>query len=77
MNRHRCTCVSNPEPPSHLPHHSIPLGHASALAPSILYPALNLDWRFVSVLHARHIYKVINLFSGSMCMKKIDKMYKK
>ena len=28
--------------------HPIPLGHPSALAPSILYHALNLDWRFVS-----------------------------
>ena len=25
-----------------------PLGHPSAPAPSILYPALKLDWRFVS-----------------------------
>ena len=25
--RHRCTCVPHPEPPSHLPHHPIPLGH--------------------------------------------------
>ena len=30
--------------PSHLPPHPIPLGHPSALAPSILYHALNLDW---------------------------------
>ena len=36
------------EPPSHLPPHTIPLGHASAPAPSILYPASNLDWRFIS-----------------------------
>ena len=35
-------------PPSHLPSHSIPLGHPSAPAPSILYHASNLDWRFVS-----------------------------
>ena len=26
--------------------HTVPLGHPSAPAPSILYPALNLDWRF-------------------------------
>ena len=31
-------------PPSHLPPHTIPLGHPGALAPSILYPASNLDW---------------------------------
>ena len=34
----RCTHVPNPEPPSHLPPHTIPLGHPSAPAPSILYP---------------------------------------
>ena len=45
---HRCTCVPNPEPPSHLPPQTIPLGHPSAPAPSILYHALDLDWRFVS-----------------------------
>ena len=31
---HGCTCVPNPEPPSHLPAHTIPLGHLSAPAPS-------------------------------------------
>ena len=45
---HRCTHVPNPEPPSHLPPRTIPLGHSSAPAPSILYHASNLDWRFVS-----------------------------
>ena len=45
--RHGCTCVPHPEPPSHLPPHTIPLGHPSATAPSFLYPASNLDWRFV------------------------------
>ena len=45
---HGCTHASHPEPPSHLPPHTIPLGHASAPAPSILYPASNLDWRFIS-----------------------------
>ena len=34
--------------PSHLPPHTIPLGHPSAPAPSILYHALNLDWQFIS-----------------------------
>ena len=29
---------------SHLPPHTIPLGHPSAPAPSILYHASNLDW---------------------------------
>ena len=32
----------------HLPSRTIPLGHPSAPDPSILYPASNLDWRFVS-----------------------------
>ena len=47
---HGCTCVPNPEPPSHLPPHTISLGHPSAPAPSILYPALNIDWRFISYM---------------------------
>ena len=44
---HGCTRVPHPEAPSHLPPHTIPLGHLSAPAPSFLYPASNLDWRFV------------------------------
>ena len=36
---HGCTCVPKHEPPSHLPPHNIPLGHPSAPAPSMLYPA--------------------------------------
>ena len=34
--------------PSHLPPYPIPLGRPSAPAPSTLYHALNMDWRFVS-----------------------------
>ena len=48
--RHECTCVPNPEPSAFLPPCIIPLGHPSAPAPSILYPALNLDWQFVSYM---------------------------
>ena len=48
MNLHGCTRVPNPETPSHLLPHTIPLGHLSAPAPSILYHASNLDWRFIS-----------------------------
>ena len=48
--RHGCTRVPHPEPPSCLPPHTIPLGHPSAPAPSILYPASNLDWRFISYI---------------------------
>ena len=47
---HGCTRVTHPEPPSHLPQCTIPLGHPSAAAPSILYPASNLDWRFISYM---------------------------
>ena len=32
--RHGCTRIPNPEPTSHLPPHTIPLGHPSAPAPS-------------------------------------------
>ena len=45
---HRCTRVPHPERLSSLPPHTIPLGHPSAPAPSFLYPASNLDWRFIS-----------------------------
>ena len=47
---HGCTRVPHPELPSHLPPLTIPLGHPSAPAPSILYPASNLDWRFISCM---------------------------
>ena len=47
---HGCTRVPHPKPPSHLPPHTIPLGHLSAPAPSFLDPASNLDWRFVSYM---------------------------
>ena len=46
---HGCTCVSHPEPLSHLPPHPIPLGHPSAPALSALSHAWNLDWW--SILH--------------------------
>ena len=36
--------------PSLLLPHTIPLGHPSAPAPSMLYPASNLDWQFVSYM---------------------------
>ena len=47
---HRNTCVPHPEPPSHLPPRTIPLGHPSAPAPSMLYPASDIDWRFDSYM---------------------------
>ena len=42
-------------PTSRLTPHTIPLGHPGAQAPSILYHASNLDWRFVS-------YKILYMF---------------
>ena len=48
--RHRYTHVPHPEHSSLFPPHTIPLGHLSAPAPSILYPASNLDWRFISYM---------------------------
>ena len=48
--RHGCTHVPHLEPPSHLLPRTIPLGHPSAPAPSILYTASNLDWRFISYM---------------------------
>ena len=37
-------------PTSHVPPHTIPLGHPGTPAPRFLYPSLNLDWRFVSYI---------------------------
>ena len=48
--RHGCTWVPNLEPPSHFPPYIISLGYPSTPAPSILYPALNLDWWFISYI---------------------------
>ena len=36
--------------PSHLPPHNISLGHPYAPAPSMLYPASDIDWRFNSYM---------------------------
>ena len=47
---HGCTWVPNPEPPSHLPPHIISLDHPRAPATSILYPASNIDWWFISYM---------------------------
>ena len=44
------TCVPKHEPPSHLPPHNISLGHPHAPAPSMLYPASDIDWRFNSYM---------------------------
>ena len=59
---HGYTCVSYPEPPSHLPPHTIPLSHPSAPAPNTLYHASNLDWRFVShmIIYMFHCHSPIS-----------------
>ena len=44
------TCVPKHEPTSHLPPHNISLGHPHAPAPSMLYPASDIDWRFDSYM---------------------------
>ena len=45
---HRYTRVPHLEPHSLLLPRTIPLGHPSAPAPTILYHASNLDWQFIS-----------------------------
>ena len=52
---HGCTCDPKHEPPSHLPPYNIPLGHPHAPAPSMLYPASDIDWWFNS-------YMIVYLF---------------
>ena len=44
------TCIPKHEPPSHLPPHNISVGHPHAPAPSMLYPASDIDWRFDSYM---------------------------
>ena len=47
---HGCTCDPKHEPPYHFPPHNISLGHPCAPAPSMLYPALDIDWWFNSYM---------------------------
>ena len=47
---HGCTCIPKHEHPSHLPPHNISLGHHRAPAPSMLYPASDIDWWFDSYM---------------------------
>ena len=42
--------VPKHEPSAHLPPHNISLGHHRAPAPSMLYPASDIDWRFDSYM---------------------------
>ena len=61
---HGCTCVPHPEPPSHLPPCTIPLGHPSAPAPSFQYRASNLDWPPISYM----ILYMFQCHSPKSCM---------
>ena len=45
-----CTCDPKHEPPSHLPPRYIPLCHPREPAPSMLYPASDIDWWFNSYM---------------------------
>ena len=47
--------------PSHLPPHNISVGHPHAPAPSMLYPASDIDWRFNShdSIHVRMSFSQI------------------
>ena len=64
---HWCTRVRSPEPPSHLLPRTIPLGHRSAPAPSILYHSLNLDWCFVSHM-ITYMFQCHSLKSSHPCL---------
>ena len=50
MNPTRVYMRSQTWTPSHLPPHNISLGHPRAPAPSMLCPASDIDWRFVSYM---------------------------
>ena len=56
MNPPQVYMSSQHEPPSHLPPHIISLDHPHAPAPSILYPALNVDRLFISYMILYFIY---------------------
>ena len=50
MNPPRVYTSSQSWIPLRLPPHTISLDHPHAPAPSILYPALNIDWHFISYM---------------------------
>ena len=63
---HRCTRVPHPEPPSHLPPHTIPLGHPTAPAPSFLYPASNLLG--IHTESSLFLFPFLSLFQSSLLL---------
>ena len=50
IHQHESATSVHVFPILNLPPHTIPLGRLCAPAPSILYPASNLDWRFISYM---------------------------
>ena len=64
---HGCACVPHPEPPFHLPHHSIPQGHPSAPALSTLSHASNLDWWSISHMII-YMFQCYSLKSSHPCL---------
>ena len=52
MNPPRVYMRSQTWTPTHLPPHNVSLGHHRAPAPSMLYPASDIDWRFDSYVIA-------------------------
>ena len=64
---HGCTCIPHSELPSHLPLHPIPLGCPSALALSVLFHALNLDWSSVSHMLI-YMFQCYSLRSSHPCL---------
>ena len=57
-------CPPCPEPPSHHPPYSIPLGCPSASALSALFHALNLDWRSISHMVIIYMFQYYSLKSS-------------
>ena len=64
---HGCTCIPHSELPSHLPLHPIPLGCPSALALSVLFHTLNLDWSSVSHMLI-YMFQCYSLRSSHPCL---------
>ena len=60
------TCVPKHEPPSHLPPYNISVGHPHAPAPSMLYPASDIDWRFDSYMIVYIHFKCVKFESQSV-----------